>query len=77
MHVAHHHHHSVCMDNHPSERSSPWREELEANVAQNRLVSAHDHRARSSCLERVVGQVWELGSRDESHAEVARQVAIP
>ena len=51
-----HHHHSVCLDNDSSERSSAWREELEANLAQDWLVATHDHRPGSSCIERVVSK---------------------
>lgn len=51
----HHHHHVVCVDHDPSEYPSTWRKEFEADLAQDRLVTAHDHRAGSGRLERMVG----------------------
>ena len=52
----HRHHHTMCMDNDTPERPPAWRQELDADLAQNWVVTAHDHRARSSCLERMVSR---------------------
>lgn len=72
----HHHHNFVCMDNDSSD-SSAWNKEVEANMAQHRLVTTYDHRARLSCVERMVGQAWELVSRTTSRVEIAPQAAVP
>jgi len=72
-----HYHYTMCMDNDTPERPSTWRKELEADVAQDRLVITHDYCAGSSCIERMVGQAWESDYRTASHAEIAPQVAVP
>jgi hypothetical protein len=52
----HHHHYLMCMDNDTPERPPTGRQALEADLAQNWLVTTHDYRARSSCVERVVSR---------------------
>jgi hypothetical protein len=72
-----HYHYTMCTDNDTPECPSTRRKELEADVAQDRLVITHDDRTGSSCIERMVGQAWQSDYRTVSHAQIAPQVAVP